>query len=281
MRRVVSGLWIVMLAAPLLAFSSGPPDGVAGDPPGNQTCARTGCHAGVPNSGNGQILILGLPSHYIPDSQIILQIFLRDPDPQRRRWGFELTVITADGLQGGVLESLDNTTQVSLGPGNQRDYAKHTSAGTFFGQPDSAIWQIRWIAPPVGTGPVTFYIAGNAANGNGAPTGDNIYTASFTVEEFAVGIAEESPFLRPIRLRAFPALVTSEAWIRWTLPVSGPYTLLLASPAGRQISVLEEGSGPAGAYEVRWVPRDLPSGHYLLLLKTPAGVSRFPVVLLK
>jgi hypothetical protein len=39
--------------------------------------------------------------------------------------------------------------------------------------PSPFTWQLRWIAPPTGTGPVTFYLAGNVVNGiGGADLGD-------------------------------------------------------------------------------------------------------------
>src|ERR1041385_7098079 len=41
---------------------------------------------------------------------------------------------------------------------------------------------MRWKAPSQTVGRVTFYAAGNAANGNGDPSGDFIYTTSVSLE---------------------------------------------------------------------------------------------------
>ena len=52
---------LVTLTIPDLvwSYSSGPPDGVAGDPPGNVSCTQ--CHATYPlNSGSGTLQILNL-----------------------------------------------------------------------------------------------------------------------------------------------------------------------------------------------------------------------------
>src|SRR5436190_842408 len=48
-------------------------------------------------------------------------------------------------------------------------------------------------APATYVGPVTFYIAGNAANGNGNDTGDNIYTTSMVLNQAAAptGLKED------------------------------------------------------------------------------------------
>jgi hypothetical protein len=44
-------------------------------------------------------------------------------------------------------------------------------------------WNFQWTAPAAGTGPVTFYVASNAANNNGSTSGDEIYTDSYTLLE--------------------------------------------------------------------------------------------------
>lgn len=66
--------------------------------------------------------------------------------------------------------------------GSQFQYVEHTSLGTFLGrsatETNPVIWEVDWIAPPKGARAVTFYSAGNAANGNGSSSGDYIYTAS-------------------------------------------------------------------------------------------------------
>ena len=43
---------------------------------------------------------------------------------------------------------------------------------------DRASFSFEWVAPDAAAGMILFNAAGNAANGNGEPTGDYIYTAS-------------------------------------------------------------------------------------------------------
>ncbi len=50
-------------------------------------------------------------------------------------------------------------------------------------------WLFTWTAPETTTGTITFYAAINAANGNGANSGDQIHLSSFAVSP-AVGISE-------------------------------------------------------------------------------------------
>jgi len=178
---------VLFLVDLIIAYSSGPPDGYASNPPNFRDC--TYCHSSFPpNSGDGMIGLNGLPSKYLPNQPYDIFVFLKDPG--QTRWGFELTVLFNNGFQAGSLISLDNTTQVSYHGGDSLDYIKHTSGGTFAGL-DSALWHIKWIAPAPGTGDVEFYIAGNAANNNGFVTGDYIYTLNITLPESSLTYISE------------------------------------------------------------------------------------------
>ncbi len=183
----------------LIAYSSGPPDGVTGAP-GEGLCSQLGCHS----SGTQD----GTPSFYytIPvnaGDTLLFTVQLADPDAQR--WGFELTLLDPSGVTVGTFELLDATlTQTSTQ--NNRVYVKHTSQGTFAGQTDSAFWEFRWIAPsnPVD---VTVYIAYNGANGNGLSSGDAIYTLAVPIQVTAV---QESPRTRKLRFVTVPGGIRLE-----------------------------------------------------------------------
>ena len=98
-------------------------------------------------------------------------------DQTRVRWGFQLTALDASEERAGTLQPLDGLTQVldNQGPFPDPQYIEHTSQGTFPGQQNGASWTFRWTAPAEDVGPVTFYVAGNQANGDGNTSGDNIY----------------------------------------------------------------------------------------------------------
>ncbi len=157
-------------------FSGGPPDGHTGGP-GEANC--TACHAGFPlNSGDGQLEIIGAPRSYTPAATY--SIAVRISDPSQMRWGFEITAVAENGDGIGSFTITDATnTQLSDNAPPNRDYVKHTSAGTFNGTADGPVmWTFDWTAPATDEGPATFYAAGNAANGNGNNGGDYIYTTS-------------------------------------------------------------------------------------------------------
>lgn len=170
------GLVILIVGpAAVLAFSSGPPDGRTGAP-GEGLC--TGCHVGsAADSGPGSLAISGVPESYEPGVEYMVSVTLADPDA--KRMGFEAVAVAGSKAGGSISVADARRTQISTTQAG-RQYVKHTREGTSPSSPGQSQWSFRWTAPPAGTGPVTFYAAGNAANGDGSPSGDRIYTARFT-----------------------------------------------------------------------------------------------------
>ena len=105
-----------------------------------------------------------------------------DPEPLRRKWGFELTVLDASAQQAGVLVVLDPVeTQLSDNGGTAADFIKHTFDGAHEGSLGPTTWPIRWVAPNLPS--VTFYLAGNAADDSDDPAGDFIYTTAAVLNQ--------------------------------------------------------------------------------------------------
>ena len=170
---------LVLTITFIFAFSSGPPDGRTGAP-GELTCYN-GCHNSYPlNSGTGNVAFSGVPELYIPGETYLIIISVTHPSMQR--WGFELSVKTNQQTQAGnITVTQSNYTQTGFSSGIT--YLKHRSAGTFNNQSGGASWEFEWTAPEPGTGDVTFYAAGNCANGNGMNSSDYIYTTNISIAE--------------------------------------------------------------------------------------------------
>jgi hypothetical protein len=184
---VSSFAWL--LAASAGAFPEGPPDGVAGDPPLFFNC--TLCHDSFAvNSGSGSLQLLGLPLEYTPGAQYDLTVQLANPG--QVEWGFEVTALGAMTQAAGTFAITDAVqTQLSDNPGTSPDYVKQTLDGTHDGTTNGPVsWSFRWTAPQ--SGPVTFYLAGNAANGSGDPSGDYIYALTRTIAEPTVSVASKT-----------------------------------------------------------------------------------------
>ncbi|HKG13729.1 MAG TPA: choice-of-anchor V domain-containing protein, partial [Pyrinomonadaceae bacterium] len=167
------------------AFSAGPPAGFT-HAPGELDCSD--CHTS-PTSSAGT-LTLGLPSKYTPGQTYDVTVTHATADPTRVRWGFEMTALDSADQKAGSFAPADDLTRVinGEGPFPDREYVEHTSKGTFSGRQSGAAWTFKWTAPAADVGPVTFFLAGNQANGDGNSSGDNIF---FTFK--AVGFQPPSP----------------------------------------------------------------------------------------
>lgn len=163
--------------------SSQPPTGHTGAP-SELTCAASGCHSGNLNTGTGSVQILNAPAAYIPGTTYTMQVQVNLAG--RTRAGFELTALNNQNQKAGNL-ALVSSANTALQNSGGRQYLSHNNASS------NNTWSFTWTAPAAGTGLVKFYVAGNAANGDGNTTGDFIYTSSLNLNEAtASGIAENS-----------------------------------------------------------------------------------------
>jgi uncharacterized protein (TIGR03437 family) len=182
------GLLIVAGIVPIGTFghSYGPAPRVTGAP-GDNAKACTQCHSSSAlNSGTGSVkIVLQSGPFYVPG--VKQRVMVQVADPVQKRWGFEFSARLNSDLangQAGTLASVDNMTQVicednaPVPCATAVTFITHTSAGTRNGTTGGATFQFDWTPPATNAGPVTFYVAGNAANGDFNLTGDLIYTSN-------------------------------------------------------------------------------------------------------
>ncbi len=181
----ILGIFILsgFCAQPLWAWSNGPLAYRTGAPGDTGTCNESGCHNSYDlNSGSAVFSMKG-PGVYTPGKTVKLKVSFKKSRGSLR--GFEMTALDADGNNVGKFKSIGNTTQVIV-PGDYRGlekedkgkYIEHTVTGN-----TKKNWQVKWVSPSNATGTVTFYAAGNDANGDGSPTGDYIYTTTMELSE--------------------------------------------------------------------------------------------------
>jgi uncharacterized repeat protein (TIGR01451 family) len=205
LKLIVVALFAAFVAALLLtdnaanpharAFSAGPPAGYT-HASGELDCSE--CH--TTPTGSPGTLTLGVPPHYTPGQTYDITVAHASSDQTRIRWGFEMTALDSADEKAGAFAPSDGFTQVlnNEGPFPSRQYIEHTLAGTFEGQHNGASWTFKWTAPDSDVGPVTFYVAGNQANGDHNSSGDNIYFtfASSTFQppapDFSVSVSPPS-----------------------------------------------------------------------------------------
>ncbi len=201
---------VIACGTPLLiAYPFGPPAGLTGAP-GESTCAI--CHGnGTVNTQGGGIQLSS--SSYTPGvkQRIVVEI----TDAAARRWGFEASArIAADNSRAGTLAPSDANTQVVLQ--NALEYVMQTDQGTRPGAASPVSFEFDWTPPDTDAGNVTFYVAANAANGNGfADAGDHVYSKAFTLT--AAPATTSGPVIRAqdgvVNGASFAPGIAPGAWI--------------------------------------------------------------------
>jgi len=227
------------------AFAEGPLPGFTGAP-AEQTCVV--CHNSFAlNSGTGTVTI-NTPSAYQPGQTYQITVQDQTTDQTRKRWGFQLTVLTASNAKAGQLQATSLTNLITNdGPGFNRDYIEHNLQGTFQGQQGGASWTFPWVAPSTDVGPVTFYVATNMANGDGTQQGDFIFTQSTTIASSS-GSTSGPPAITSIDIEGKRMFVTGTDFSVGALVFindqktktrnddTNPATLLICKKAGNQIA---------------------------------------------
>ena len=184
----------------LIAYPEGPDPAVSGAP-GDETCAKSQCHVGAnnPTQGSGVELIFANGASYSPGVTQRLTVRITTPQVGSQTNGFQLSVRPSSDTsqQAGELVPIDSLTQVICRLGERKpcnpaapiQYIEHTQSGSS----GRSEWSFDWTPPATNVGPVTFYFAGNAANGNFEETGDRIYVNTATATP---GVAGPVPQIR-------------------------------------------------------------------------------------
>ncbi len=193
------------------AFSAGPPPGRTGAPalgtfPAELTCQ--GCHSSFGlNSGPGTFTITGLPATYTLNQEVTVTVTLNQAD--RMRYGFEATVLDDLGRRAGDLTVTEaDRTRIVDGTGTfaGRQYIEHSAGGFTPNGTNQNSWTFKWKAPAQSVGRVTFYAAGNAANGNGNSAIDFVYITNASIQP-----AVSLPQVAAVSAASFGSTLTSEA----------------------------------------------------------------------
>ena len=192
----------------LFAYSSGPPDGRTGSPADSlQTCNDTGCHNNYALNSGSAAFSVSAPGSYTPGE--ILSVSIAFGNSSTAKNGFELSALDTNNNHVGTFSSVDGDGNTQT---NNGDYIKHTSAGS--SQSGNASWNVNWTAPADGEGVVTFYAAGNEANGDGTNQSDYIYTTtaqSTTTAATPTTTPTATPIATPTISECEPAVIALDA----------------------------------------------------------------------
>ncbi|MGH9664212.1 MAG: choice-of-anchor V domain-containing protein, partial [Bryobacteraceae bacterium] len=180
-------LFSLFAAVPILlfAFSGVNPAGYTGAPAdGGNTCAS--CHNtfGSANSDpQGSLTII--VGDYQPGAPQTIRLIIKHPTASR--WGFQITArsVNNPAVAAGAFTATSDVTVVcaSNAPApcaGPPEFAEDTLA-PITGAGGSEEFDVVWNPPASEVGRIVFYAAAVAADGDGKPDNDRVYTASQTV----------------------------------------------------------------------------------------------------
>jgi uncharacterized protein (TIGR03437 family) len=186
-KRPRAGLMVLAAIVPVVLYSSasGPIIRVSGAP-GDGTCNQEGCHTGPDVNTAGGSVVLTSPSgtFYTPGQKLLLT--LKITDSKAKVYGFQMSARLdgnpINGQAGTFTEDsqqkvlCDNSILRNDSKGCPSIYPVEFIEHNAPYQPNTI--NVTWTPPATDAGPVTLYVAANAANGDGTNAGDHIYTAS-------------------------------------------------------------------------------------------------------
>ena len=176
---IVIGLGLLFSAG--ISYTGGSPGAKTGSPgDNNQSC--TACHSGTAIAVD-DLITSNIPvSGYVPGETYSFEVSVAH---ESSKFGFEATAERIGNQKVGTFV-ITNAEETKLA--NNSNAVTHKSDGT--AGIGSRTWSFDWIAPSEGSGPITFYAAFNATNGNGNTSGDVVYTSQMAVDEVNTGVAE-------------------------------------------------------------------------------------------
>lgn len=249
--RFATAFFFVLIFVGLtVGFSFGPPPGYTGAPQDFGTCIA--CHSTYPglNLGPATLSITGQEAMGT-SSNFQLQVAWSLPVTGLQRRGFQITARDSANLATGSW----TIVQPGVTQKNGSNHMNHTISGVTLSS-----WSVQWNKPgtaPLPPGPVTFYTAGNYADGNLSSTNDYVHTARFSI--YQAGLAAPNP----------------------TWSVGATETLLLDAPTvpGHTAILVASDSPnptPLGPFDA---PIDLASPLVAFSLATPSVFQNFVSVL--
>ncbi len=252
MKRFYTVLTLIASCIVLISFSANPPDGKTGAP-GDGLCIE--CHTPANPPQHGTISVEGFPASISPGESYLLTVVNRDTSGLASKGGFQMTILSPTNTKAGDMTNPSSNSVVTTF--NGRQYFEHNPSQNY---PDSNVikWTVEWTAPMMDPGTqITWYAAGNIANGNFNNTGDRIVTNS----GFGSIILADVKDLQSADATVYPN------------PGTDHINLILAdstAPDGvvEFYNIMGTQAGTATLQAGRIDTHDLPSGVYVILIQT-------------
>ncbi len=225
-------LSIVLLGGLIFFTSSQMSDnGKAGrtNAPGETTCVN-GCHNSYAlNAGSGSISIQspGTPSWvYTPGVTYNMSVTVSQTGVSL--FGVGIEALTSTNANAGTLNITDAASTVikstTISGVSRRNIVHKLNGGA---SSNSKVFNFSWTAPAAGTGNVTFYFSGVAANGNTGESGDYVYNSSQVFTEMTCAAPDQ-----PGSINGNVSVCSGTSVVYSISPVTGATSYTWTLPSG-------------------------------------------------
>ncbi|HLG02081.1 MAG TPA: choice-of-anchor V domain-containing protein [Bacteroidia bacterium] len=238
--------------------------------PGESTC-NIMCHTGSSlNDGTGSVTISSpdlIGWQYMPGDTYTININVARVGNSLFGFGVECLTMVATPQNAGTL-IITNTTETQFKFATVMTVSRRNVVHKLNGGigTNSKTFSFKWKAPATNIGNVTFYVAGNAANGNNTTSGDHIYTTTqLVVPDPTAGISAGEGALNSFSV--FPNPASNFVTLSYNAPAGAQVVAELISPEGKNAGVIYSATGDDQQHEVTIdLPENLATGIYSLRL---------------
>lgn len=170
---------------------------------------------------------------YIPGQQYTARVAIHTNISTLTGFGFQMIALRDNGNVDldGFSDPGNNTVnnyKIATIP-NGRTYAEHDNVSV-----NNSQFNVVWTAPAAGTGPVTFYAAGNAVNRNGSTDGDGAAAATLHLTEQGATATSDAT-VGAVQLKVWPNPVVHRARLAVHSILPGQYRFRAYDLSGQTI----------------------------------------------
>lgn len=211
MHRILPVILFALAPGVALAESAMPSIGYTGAPADHNGQNCSVCHSsfGAANSNTQGSVTVSI-TNYNPGVQQMIHVTVSNP--MATRWGFQMTIreVSDETTEAGTFSTsagqpftvvCDDGSQFGSAPpcngNNGRQFAEHLSAPVT-AQGAGFEWTIPWTPPETEVGRLHIYVAAVAANDDGTPQGDYVYTFEGTLPAVGACSLSVAPNLRTV-----------------------------------------------------------------------------------
>ena len=190
------------------------------------------CHSGGNFATNVRMALIDPDgdtiSEYVPGAAYTLRVQVLGEGASG--YGFQAVALNSDNSGAGSYGAAPDGMQVTTV--NGVEYPEHSSRA------EDGLFEIEWTAPEEGSGPISFYVAGNAVNGNFDISGDQADTTMVVVEEAVVSSAKDQ-LVEAFKLQIGPNPVQDYLQVQWDSKVVQPEQLRIVNSIGQVLKAYD------------------------------------------